>query len=175
MITSRMSSAFQLRGLLPSAAGLSGELFTMPRRIPGESRVTGYFQVVETQKVPGMQYRNSIFGNLLKPIDRRQFREIVERHDGDAYDKSFKSWDHLVTLVGAQLGGITSLRAVEGAFNANSHQHYHLGVGRVVRSTLSDANARRPVGVFAETFAMLAEKADRHMRVEGAEMVRLID
>jgi len=147
----------------------------MSRRMPGESSVTGYFQVVETQKVPGMQYRSSIFGNLLKPIDRGQFREIVERHDGDAYDKSFKSWDHLVTLVGAQLGQVASLRAVEGAFNANSHQHYHLGVGRVVRSTLSDANARRPVGVFAETFAMLAEKADRHMRVEGAEMVRLID
>jgi putative transposase len=122
-----------------------------------------------------MQYVDSIFGNLLKPIDRRQFREIVERHDGDAYDKSFKSWDHLVTLIGAQLGQVASLRAVEGAFNANSHQHYHLGVGKVARSTLSDANVRRPVGVFAETFAMLAEKADRHTRVEGAEMVRLID
>src|SRR6202045_4725855 len=122
-----------------------------------------------------MQYVNSIFGDLLKPIDRREFRNIVERHNGNAYDKSFKSWDHLVTMVGAQLGRGASLRAVEGVFNANSHQHYHLGVGRVARSTLSDANARRPVGVFAETFAMLAEKADRHTRVEGAEMVRLID
>ena len=71
--------------------------------------------------------------------------------------------------------GSTSLRAVEATFNANSHQHYHLGVGKAPRSTLSDANARRPVGVFAETFAMLAETADRHTRVEGAEMVRLID
>src|SRR6267154_2682373 len=114
----------------------------MPRRMPSESSVTGYFQVVETQKVPGMQYRSSIFGNLLKPIDRRQFREIVERHDADAYDKSFKSWDHMVTLVGAQLGCITSLRGLELAFNANSHQHYHLGVCKVARSTLSDANAR---------------------------------
>src|SRR5713101_1238635 len=147
----------------------------MPRRIPGESSVTGYFQVVETQKVPSMQYRSSIFGNLLKPIDRGQFREIVERHDGDAYDKSFKSWDHLVTMVGAQLGGVTSLRAVEATSKANSHQHYHLGVGKAPRSTLSRANARRPVGVFAETFAMLAKKADRNTRVEGAEMVRLID
>jgi RecA-family ATPase len=41
--------------------------------------------------------------------------------------------------------------------NANSHQHYHLGVGKVARSTLSDANARRPVGIFAETFAMRAQ------------------
>ena len=122
-----------------------------------------------------MRYHTSIFGDLLKPIDRRRFRGIVERHNGDAYDKSFKSWDHLVTLIGVQLGRVASLRAVEGAFNANSHQHYHLGVGKVVRSTLSDANARRPVGVFAETFAMLAEMADRHTRAEGAEMVRLID
>lgn len=122
-----------------------------------------------------MRCVNSIFGELLKPIDRRQFRDFVAKHDGDAYDKSFKSWDHLVTLVGAQLGQMMSLRAVEGAFDANCHQHYHLGVSRVARSTLSDANARRPVGVFAETFAMLAAKADRHTRVEGAEMVRLID
>jgi putative transposase len=122
-----------------------------------------------------MRYLNSIFGNLLKPIDRRQFREVVERHNGDAYDKSFKSWDHLVTLIGAQLGCIASLRGVEVAFNANSHQHYHLGVSTVARSTLSDANARRPVGIFADVFALLAQKADRQTRVEGAEMVRLID
>ena len=133
------------------------------------------FWLSRLRKGPGMRCVNSIFGELLKPIDRRQFRGIVEKHDGDIYDKSFKSWDHLVTLVGAQLGQVMSLRAVEGVFDANSHQHYHLGIGRVARSTLSDANARRPVGAFAETFAMLAEKADRHTRVEGAEMVRLID
>src|ERR1700731_3844567 len=122
-----------------------------------------------------MQYVNSIFGDLLKPIDRREFRNIVERHNGNAYDKSFKSWDHLVTMVGAQLGRGASLRAVEATSKANAHQRYHLGVGNAARSTLSRANARRPVGVFSETFAMLAKKADRHTRVEGAEMVRLID
>ena len=118
-----------------------------------------------------MQYVDSIFGQLLKPLDRRQFREIVERHDGDAYDKTFKSWDHLVTMVGAQLGGVASLRAVEATVKANSHQHYHLGVGKAPRSTLSRANARRPVGVFAETFAMLARKADQIGRASCRERV----
>jgi IS4 transposase len=122
-----------------------------------------------------MHYRNSILGDLLKPIDRRQFRSIVDRHDGDAYDKSFKSWNHMVALVGAQLGRIASLRGLELAFSANSHHHYHLGIAKVARSTLSDANRRRPLGVFTDTFAMLAEQADRHTRVEGTEMVRLID
>lgn len=122
-----------------------------------------------------MQYSNSIFGNLLKPIDRRQFCAIVARHGGDSYDKSFKSWDHLVTLVGAQLGHFGSLRGIEVGFNANSHQHYHLGMRKIARSTLADANARRPVGVFADTFAQLATQADRRTRADGVDMVRLID
>jgi putative transposase len=122
-----------------------------------------------------MLYVDSILGSLLKPIDRRRFKAIVDRHDGDAYDKSFKSWDHLVALIFAQLSRSSSLRGLELSFNANSHHHYHLNVGKLSRSTLSDANARRPVGVFAQTFAMLAEMTDRRTRQEGAEMVRLID
>src|SRR3984893_2765110 len=131
--------------------------------------------VVETQKGPSMQFLDSIFGSVLKPIDRRRFQAIVDECDGDAYDKKFKSWDHVVALVYAQLSGADSLRAIETGFNANSHHHYHLGVGSIARSTLSDANARRPVEVFAQTFTMLADKADRHTRHEGAEMVSLID
>ncbi|MCS3764848.1 hypothetical protein GGE24_005458 [Bradyrhizobium centrosematis] len=71
-----------------------------------------------------MRYVNSMFGELLKPIDRREVREIVERHDGNAYDKRFKSWDHLVTMVGAQVGQVASLHAIEATSKANSHQHY---------------------------------------------------
>jgi len=50
-----------------------------------------------------------------------------------------------------------------------------LGTGKLARSTLSDANARRPVGIFAQTFAMLSTLADRRTRQQGAAMVRLID
>jgi IS4 transposase len=122
-----------------------------------------------------MRYLNSIFGSLLKPIDRRRFRAIVERCDGDAYDKSFRSWDHLVALIFAQLSHAVGLRGLVAGFNANAHNHYHLGVGPLSRSTLSDANARRPPEVFAQTFAMLSDMADRRTCNEGAEMVRLID
>jgi putative transposase len=50
-----------------------------------------------------------------------------------------------------------------------------LGTGKLSRSTVADANRRRPVGIFAQTFARLSAMADRQMRCEGAEMVRLID
>ena len=122
-----------------------------------------------------MRYMDSIFVNLLKPINRRQFRTFVERYDGDAYDKSFKSWDHLIALLYGQISGVDSLRGVVTSFNANSHHHYHLGVGKLSRSTLSDANARRPIGVFASLFGALSQEADRQVRQEGDELLRLID
>src|SRR5206468_3251220 len=124
---------------------------------------------------PSMRFRDSTFGDLLKPISRRQFQTLVERFDGDAYDKSFKSWPHLVVLIFAQLSGADSLRRLEASFNANAQHHYHLGADKLARATLSDANARRPVGLFAEVFAMLSQMADRQLRSEGGEMVRLID
>ena len=122
-----------------------------------------------------MRYSDSILGNLLKPISRRWFNALVDRHAGNAYDKNFGSWDHLVALVYAQLGGISSLRGLEAAWNANAHHHYHLGVGPLARSTLADANARRPLAIFAETFAKLSGLADRLVRREGEQMLRLID
>lgn len=147
----------------------------MTRRMLGRISATRSFLVVETQKGPSMRYVDSTLGELLKPINRRQFQAIVERHNGDAYDKSFKSWPHLVTLIFGQLSGIDSLRGLVLGFNANAHHHYHLNVREVARSTLSDANERRPVGVFAETFTTLAAMVDRQTRLEGAAMIRLID
>jgi putative transposase len=122
-----------------------------------------------------MRYRDSIFASLLKPLSRRWFKAIVERHDGDAYDKTFDSWNHLVALMFAQLSGASGLRGLESSWNAHAHHHYHLGTGPIARSTLSDANGRRPLAVFAETFALLSAQADRHLRREGAAMLRLID
>jgi putative transposase len=147
----------------------------MSRCMLGRTDANRLFLVVETQKGPSMRYLDSIFGILLKPIDRRWFQAAVERHDADAYDKSFKSWDHLVTLLFAQLGGVDSLRGLELAFNANAQAHYHLGVAEIARATVSDANARRPTEPFAELFALLSASADRTSRREGAAMVNLID
>lgn len=122
-----------------------------------------------------MRFTPSILGKLVEPINRRRFQATVDSHDGDAYDKSFHSWDHLMVLIYAQLSGADSLRGLEAGWNANCQHHYHLGSGWLSRSTLSDANRRRPVGVFAATFENIVNQLDRHMRREGAAMLRLID
>lgn len=108
-----------------------------------------------------MRFTPSIVGKLVEPIDRRRFQTIVDRHGGDAYDKSFRSWDHLMVLIYAQLSGATGLRGLEAGWNANSQHHYHLGSDLLRRSTLSDASRRRPVAVFAETFGLLTGQLDR--------------
>ena len=122
-----------------------------------------------------MRFTPSIFSKLLAPINRRQFDAIVARHDGDAYDKTFRSWDHLVALMFAQFSAADSLRGLEASWNAQGQHHYHLASGLLVRSTLSDASKRRPVAVFAETFGLIAGQLDRQTRRDGNAMLRLID
>ena len=82
----------------------------MPRR-------TGIFRLFsgcrDSEKDGACAFTPSIFGKLLKPINRRQFDRLVARHDGDAYDKSFKSWDHLVALIYAQFTSAVSLRGLK--------------------------------------------------------------
>src|SRR5215510_2075899 len=129
----------------------------------------------DSERGRGMRLTPSIFGKLLEPIRRRQFETIVARHAGDAYVKSFASWNHLLALVYAQFAAAASLRSLEAGWNANCQHHYHLGGGPLVRSTLSDASKRRPVVIFAETFSLLTSQLDRQTRRDGTAMVKLID
>jgi putative transposase len=122
-----------------------------------------------------MRFTPTIFSKLVEPLDRRRFEAIVERHDGDAYDKSFFSWNHLMALIYAQLSHLDSLRALEAGWNANPQHHYHLDCGALSSSTLADANRRRPVEVFAEAFALVAGQLDRRCRNDGKIFLRLID
>jgi putative transposase len=158
------------------SAGLSGEdrLVVAARQAP--PRFSGILLVDETQNGElGVRYQNTVLGDLLKVLPRRRFAAIVERHRGDKYIKGFSSWDHLVTLISAQLGGLSSLREVQTVCNAQAVHHYHLGTGLIRRSTLSDANRRRPSAIFGETFAALSELADGALPRHGSEILRLID
>lgn len=122
-----------------------------------------------------MRFSPSIFGKLLEAINRRQFDAIAVRHDADAYDKRFRSWDHLQVMIFAQFSAAGSLRGLEAAWNAHSQHHYHLGSGPVRRATLADANKRRPVAVFADTFNLICGQLDRQTRRDGTTLIRLID
>ena len=94
---------------------------------------------------------------------------------GDAYDKSFLSWNHLMALIYAQLSGLDSFRALEAGWNANASTLSSGLRDGGPASTFADANERRPVEVFAETFDMVAVQLDRQCRNGGRAFLRLID
>jgi hypothetical protein len=80
-----------------------------------------------------------------------------------------------VALLYGQLADACSLRDIEMAMASHSAGLYHLGAQQVSRSTLADANGRRPHAVFSGLFAHMAGMAGRGFRRSTADAVRLID
>ena len=80
-------------------AGLSGVDLYVAGACPAKPNELRFFLVFETQKGRACDIAIASLGRLLEPIGRRQLQAAVDRPDGDAYDKSFKSRDHLVALI----------------------------------------------------------------------------
>jgi len=80
-----------------------------------------------------------------------------------------------VALLYGQLSGASSLREIITGLESHAARLYHVGAHSVRRSTLADANARRPVAVFAGLLASLMQRAHRGLRRKLAETTYLID
>ena len=123
-----------------------------------------------------MKHRNTAFHQLLKFLPRQRFQAMVDRHKGDHRTRTLSCWDQLVALLFGQLSGRQSLRDLEDSFNSKAAHHYHLGTRAIRRSSLSDANHKRPVAIFQETFFYLLEKVRSRLPNKAtADMVRLMD
>ena len=120
-----------------------------------------------------MQYQSTVFGQLLKELPRGWFARTAARHKTGRTKRRLEPWAHLVSMVFAQLSGARGLREVERALERQGGVLAHLGLGQVRRSTLADANADRPAGLFEEVAAYLSARLIG--RSVGREAVRLID
>ena len=113
---------------------------------------------------------------LLQPIPRRQFEALVQRLGAQRYAKTLTCWRHLVALVFAQLSGTEGLRQLVAGFAALSPaQRRSLDVGVLYRSTLDDANARRPVQWLADVATSLMAQVQHRQRRAMQELVYLLD
>lgn len=120
-----------------------------------------------------MRYQSTVLGQLLKALPRGQFERIAEHHHRGRAKRTLTYWGHLVTMVMAQLSGARGLRELELVQGHHPGVLPHLGLAKVARSTLSDANADRPIGLFEEVAGRLA--AMLSARSGRREPVRLID
>lgn len=121
---------------------------------------------------------NSIaqMSELLKGLSRGWFERVVERKQADKYCKGLSTWKRLVVMCYSQLSGMDSLRQLECGFNAQRNHHYHLSVGEVKRSALSNANrSGRGIAVFEATVQYLMTQVSRSIKRELKEVLYLLD
>jgi Transposase DDE domain/Domain of unknown function (DUF4372) len=122
-----------------------------------------------------MRHQNSIFHSVLKHVPWHQFDRLVGAHGADARVRRLTTKDQFVALLYGQLSGASSLREIVTGLESHTARLYHLGAITVRRSTLSDANALRPVGVFSELLRLLMQQSHRGLRRSLAETTYLID
>lgn len=122
-----------------------------------------------------MRHQNSVFHGILKHVPWGRFDRLVEQHGADFRVRRLTTKDQLVALVYGQLSGASSLREVVAGLESHAARLYHVGAAPARRSTLSDANALRPYGVFADLFAEVVKRAHRGLRRKVADATYLID
>ena len=122
-----------------------------------------------------MRHQNSVFHDLLKRVPWDMFERLVAVHQADKHVRRLSTKSQLLALLYGQLSGASGLREIEAGLASHAVRLYHLGGKPVSRSTLADANARRPAAVFGELFAALVGQAQRGLRRAVGEATYLID
>ena len=85
----------------------------------------------------------------------------MERHQGDKGVRKLSCWGQFVGLFFGQLTGQHSLRDLVTALDAGRSKLQQVGLGAVSRSTLADANRKRPQEIFGELFSCLYQRCRR--------------
>jgi hypothetical protein len=94
-----------------------------------------------------------IFGQLLSFLDKSQIKRASKELDADRYVKKFTSYKHVVVMLFAVFEGYHSIRDTVLGLLSHANKLQHLGLDYIVRrSTLSDANVRRPNELFAKVY-----------------------
>jgi IS4 transposase len=122
-----------------------------------------------------MPHHNTVLRDILKLVPWHRFEALVEEHDADARVRRLSTKGQFVALLYGQLSGATGLREIVTGLSSHKARLYHLGGKPVRRSTLSDANALRPIAVFTELLETMMKQAHRGLRRKLAETTYLID
>jgi len=106
-----------------------------------------------------MAIGKTVFAQLMDYVPDRTFRRIVERYKGDRRVRRFSCWDQFLTMAFAQLTYRESLRDIEACVESLGKARYHSGMrSRAARSTLADANDRRPWQMYQDfTHVLIAQ------------------
>ena len=94
-----------------------------------------------------------ILNQLLNYFNKQKILQVSRESGGERYVKTFNAWCHLTVMLYAIIMRFDSLREISSATMMEWRKLAHLGIKDLPRrSTLSDANARRPHEIFGKIY-----------------------
>lgn len=94
-----------------------------------------------------------LYCQVIKLLDKSRILRLSREYGGEHYVKRFDIWTHLVVMLYAVIMRFDSLREIMASLQAESRKLCHLGIRLMPsRSTLSDANRRRPEIIFESIY-----------------------
>ena len=123
-----------------------------------------------------------VYNQLLNLLDKQKICEISKKTlKSESYVKKLDGYTHLVIMLYGVLKHFDSLRELEIGMQAEAHKLHHLGIDYMVRrSTLAEANKRRPQEFFANVYSHLLSKygqflADSRPKRKGKDEIKAKD
>ncbi len=94
-----------------------------------------------------------LYSQVINLLDKVKILKLSRAHGAERYVKSFDGWSHLVVMLYAVIMRFDSLREITASMLVEARKLKHLGIMRLPRrSTLSDANKRRPESFFESVY-----------------------
>jgi len=105
----------------------------------------------------------SIFGQIIKKLDRPVFKNLVKEQETDKYQKGFDSWSHLVSMLFCHFAKSQSLRDISNGLRSATGNLNHLGnVHPPSKSNLSYQNKNRSWELFRNYYYALQKQLGQH-------------
>ncbi|MEG0648005.1 MAG: IS4 family transposase [Bacteroides sp.] len=125
-----------------------------------------------------------LYCQVIKLLDKSKVLKRSRSKGGERYVKCFDAWTHLVVMLYAVIMRFDSLREITASLQAESRKLSHLGISMMTsRSTLSDANKRRPEAVFEAIYrdlyatyhTQLSSDSRSHKEPKWMKRLQIID
>lgn len=111
-----------------------------------------------------------IFSQVLKLVDKWEFGKLVKEHRSDHYYKSFKSWDHLVTMLFGILSRCDSMAETCEGLKGLSGKLNHLGLDKApAKSSAGDGLRNRHHAFFEGLYYQLIQRYRSFLSVSRLE------
>jgi len=111
-----------------------------------------------------------IFSQVLKLIDKWEFNKLVKAHNSDRYYKSFRSWDHLVTMLFGILSRCDSMAETCEGLRGMSGKLNHLNLEKApAKSSAGDGLRNRDNIFFEAVYYQLINRYKQFLSVSRLE------